>query len=675
MRSLATFTWLALGIQSLALTTTFVAVASAIPPPPTITGVSPRSGPVGIPVTVTGTNFEGATAVTFYGYSATFTVTSGTVITATVPAGAISGPISVTTPGGSAWSQPGFVPLTTCTQWVDPQNASFAASGGSGSANVTADASCSWTAGAAGRGLTVTSGGLGTGNGTVTYAVAPNYGAERDGEVWIGMRAVTVHQAGWLNDLGAGLVGVQDGSVAWGDYDKDGDLDILLTGYNFNIGEIARLYRNDGGGVLTDTGTGLTPVYDSSVAWGDYDKDGDPDILLTGHNTDMGGVARLYRNDVGSFTDTATALTGVSSSSVAWGDYDNDGDLDILLTGWTGSGAVATVYRNDGSGEFTDTAAGLTGVYTGSVAWGDYDSDNDLDILLTGRSDTGPIAKVYRNNGGAFEEIAAGLTGVEFSAVAWGDYDRDGDPDVLLAGRSGVDPASDVTKAYRNDGGGVFTDIEIGLAPTEDGSVAWVDYDNDGDLDISLNGIDLVAKLYRNDGGGAFTDTDLNLRGTQGPLVWGDYDGDGDLDVLLAGHNGSSGVAEVYRANRAPGAFFTLTPCRLVDTRNATGILGGPALVAGADRLFPLFGHCGIPATASAVSLNLTVTQATTAGHFRLYAAGSSRPSSSSINFAAGQARANNAVVSVNGLGELAVHSAQASGTAHFVLDVTGYFE
>ncbi len=80
---------------------------------------------------------------------------------------------------------------------------------------------------------------------------------------------------------------------------------------------------------------------------------------------------------------------------MAWGDYDNDGDLDILLTGSFG-GPVARVYRNTG-GAFVDIGAGLTGVQNGSVAWGDYDNDGDLDILLTGLRAGGPVAKVYRN--------------------------------------------------------------------------------------------------------------------------------------------------------------------------------------------------------------------------------------------------------------------------------------
>ncbi|MDO8834678.1 MAG: VCBS repeat-containing protein, partial [Vicinamibacterales bacterium] len=109
--------------------------------------------------------------------------------------------------------------------------------------------------------------------------------------------------------------------------------------------------------------------------------------------------------------DIAAGLEAVRYSSVAWGDYDNDGDLDILLTGEYAFGApISRVYRNDG-GSFVDIAAGLEGVRDSSVAWGDYDNDGDLDILLTGEGASGYVSRVYRNDGGSFVDIAAGLEG------------------------------------------------------------------------------------------------------------------------------------------------------------------------------------------------------------------------------------------------------------------------
>jgi hypothetical protein len=379
----------------------------------------------------------------------------------------------------------------------------------------------------------------------------------------LGDLALAAESAPGFTDIYAGLTGVLDGSVAWGDYDNDGDLDILLTGYYWDGSgnDVAKVYRNDGNGTFTDIDAAIAGVSVSSVAWGDYDSDGDLDILLTGSDLSATPITKLYRNDGGgSFADVSVGLPAAANGSVAWGDYDNDGDLDILLTGSDASSTpIARVYRNDGSGTFIDISAGLTGVESSSVAWGDYDNDSDLDILLTGAYDYGSThtTKLYRNDGGgAFSDIAAGLADVSFSSVAWGDYDNDGDLDMLLTGYYWDGSSGDgVAKVYRNDGSGNFTDISAGLTGVYGGSAAWGDCDNDGDLDILLTGYywdgsdNYVANVYQNDGGGAFTDIGAGLTGvSDASVAWGDYDNDGDLDILLTGSTGwPDVVAKVYR--------------------------------------------------------------------------------------------------------------------------------
>ncbi len=290
------------------------------------------------------------------------------------------------------------------------------------------------------------------------------------------------------------------GSVAWGDYDSDGDLDILLTGWNAAEIPIAYVYRNNGG-IFNNAGAGLDGVLDGSVAWGDYDRDGDLDILLTG-DTGSGYIAKIYRNDEGSFIeDTAaeTGLPGIVHGSVAWGDCEPDGDLDILFSGDTGSGYISEIYLNDGEGLFAAAGStGLTGVYMGSNAWGDYDSDGDLDVLLTGQSSTGPVSRVYRNNGAATFSIAASLNSVYGSSVGWGDYDSDGDLDILLTGFNG---SANVSKVYENNSG-AFPEYGAGLTAVASGSAAWGGYDTDTDLDILLTGSDSlgspVGEIYEN---------------------------------------------------------------------------------------------------------------------------------------------------------------------------------
>ena len=126
----------------------------------------------------------------------------------------------------------------------------------------------------------------------------------------------------------------------------------------------------------------------------------------------------------------------------------------------------------------------------------------------------------------------------------------------------------------------------------------------------------------------------------------------------------------------SPEAFYTLTPCRIVDTRTAAGPYGGPAIAAGANRAFVLAGQCGIPATAKSVSINLTVTQPTASGDLRAYpGGGGSPPLISTISYGPAQTRANNSVVALGPSGDLAIHSDQVTGNVQLIIDTNGYFQ
>ncbi len=179
-------------------------------------------------------------------------------------------------------------------------------------------------------------------------------------------------------------------------------------------------------------------------------------------------TSQLYQNTGNNFTNVATGLPGVYFGSAAWGDYDNDGRLDILLTGATAldsngnpTNLIAQVWRNTGNG-FSNINAGLPGVCLGSVAWGDYDNDGRLDILLTGATgvDTngnpsGLISQVWRNTGNGFSNINAGLPGLCYDSVAWGDYDNDGRLDILLNGATAVNTSGNgvnlITQIWHNN--------------------------------------------------------------------------------------------------------------------------------------------------------------------------------------------------------------------------------
>jgi uncharacterized repeat protein (TIGR01451 family) len=126
----------------------------------------------------------------------------------------------------------------------------------------------------------------------------------------------------------------------------------------------------------------------------------------------------------------------------------------------------------------------------------------------------------------------------------------------------------------------------------------------------------------------------------------------------------------------SPGRdYFTLAPCRVVDTRGGAPI-GGPVLQGQETRVFTVTSTCGIPTTATAISINVTVTQPSAVGHVRLFPAGVPLPQVSSINYVAGQTRANNAIVALNPSGAMAAFVGQAAGTTvHLIVDVNGYFE
>ena len=148
-------------------------------------------------------------------------------------------------------------------------------------------------------------------------------------------------------------------------------------------------------------------------------------------------------------------------------------------------------------------------------------------------------------------------------------------------------------------------------------------------------------------------------------------------DVLVQNPEGASGtLRNAFTFLTVPARFYSLSPCRIVDTRNATGALGGPALVPSATRLFGLANTCGVPASARALSVNLTVTGATAPGFLTLYPGSGTLPVASHVNFSTGQTRANNAVVPLSSAGDgvLAVQNG-STGAVHVILDVNGYFE
>jgi hypothetical protein len=307
---------------------------------------------------------------------------------------------------------------------------------------------------------------------------------------------------------------------------------------------------------VTTTAGGLNP-FTQSAAWGDFDNDGDLDLY-----TDGDGDSALFVNQGnGSFNRTyPIAPFGGAAGRIlaAWGDYNQDGNLDLHISG---SGASAILLRNNG-GVFVDktSESGLT-TTADAAAWADYDGDGDLD-LYSARSNSTFV--LFNNNGnGTFSDnttsAGVGHSGVGAS-VSWGDYNSDGYLDLYVLDAQNAN--SNVL--FRNNGNGTFTDIASGAGLTgndADMGSAWGDYDGDGDLDIAVTYYNWV-RLYKNNGNGTFSD-DAPYAGVSGIFqaenkapVWGDYDADGDLDLFVS----SQTHPNVLYKNNGDGQFTKQPP-------------------------------------------------------------------------------------------------------------------
>ena len=338
---------------------------------------------------------------------------------------------------------------------------------------------------------------------------------------------------------GAAVAEQQDkpSTLAAGDVDGDGTDDLFVSAWSpTQQKSVARLYRVQGGFVRDDSERAhiSLPQGAAFAAFADYDNDGWLDLFVIGSE----GAGHLFRNSgKGTFVDV-TAKAGVSDVKTArralFADLDHDGDLDLLLLG---SGQRA-VYRNNLDGTFSEATAsfGLAGGGARDAAVADVDGDGRLDLFIT--NENGSVALLHNGGAQRFSDVTAvsGLGGASGSeAVVVGDYNNDGFLDLFVATSAGE------PMLWRNRGDGTFTrdreSTALQAVRSGAGSAAFVDYDNDGWLDLVV-GASTGVVLFRNDGTGKFLDRSTRLPNSvrsarTTAIVVSDVDDDGDQDLLL----------------------------------------------------------------------------------------------------------------------------------------------
>ena len=347
-----------------------------------------------------------------------------------------------------------------------------------------------------------------------------------------------------------GEEGGRNYDCAWGDFNNDGFPDLYVV--NNYDGHLNYLYKNNGNETFTQITEGeiVTDGGESyGCSWGDYNNDGYLDLFVCNY----GFNNCLYHNNgdetFTKITTGAIVSDGGNSTCPVWGDYDNDGYLDLYVTN---RDQPNFLYHNNGDGTFTKITSGLIATESknsGAGAWGDYDGDGYLDMIV---ANSGPdYNSLFHNNGdGTFtkvEEEPFTSDYQSFDCVSWGDIDNDGDLDLFAA--PGMLPYNFDLYLYKNNGDGSFTKIpnlpQAGI--NSGGGSSMADYDNDADLDIFVVAYDGDNIILDNDGYGNFTqNTSCEIVAAGGyckNASWADYNNNGQLDFFIplnnyfGGHN------------------------------------------------------------------------------------------------------------------------------------------
>ena len=315
------------------------------------------------------------------------------------------------------------------------------------------------------------------------------------------------------------------GHISFADYTNDGKLDISLSGFHTSDWNdtypATFFYKLTDNGYAWDEQPGLqyyAAGYQAGYLggynnhdWGDYDNDGDLDLVIGGGSYYGEIILRVYNNHDGVLSLDTTQVNLVPGYPIQakWSDINSDGYIDLF----TSSGQFIQSYLNDGNGLMLQSEGHFIqlGIAAGAVSIADFNSDGYDDFVLAGqRPDNGSlITHIYKNNNGEGFILHQEMPGASYGGLDWGDYDNDGDLDLIGSGTSLLINSTDtlsfpISNIYQQNSSGNFVaDTSLYLLDSVGfSSIQWGDYDNDGDLDLLMNGEldnkDLITKVYEN---------------------------------------------------------------------------------------------------------------------------------------------------------------------------------
>jgi FG-GAP-like repeat/FG-GAP repeat len=328
-------------------------------------------------------------------------------------------------------------------------------------------------------------------------------------------------------------VGISPFSVFAGDFNGDGKLDLAVTNEGSNT---VSILLGDGTGSFTLASSPSTGRLPLGVAAGDFNADGKPDLAVSNYcgsaNCIVDSVSILLGDGTGNFTLASSPATGIQGYSIAVGDFNGDGKLDLAVTNY-GSNTVS-ILLGDGTGNFTPISSPATGTNPYSVAVGDFNGDGKLDLAVANFGSN--TISILRGDGtGHFTLALSPATGANPESVAVGDFNGDGKLDLAVANFG-----SSTISILLGDGAGSFS---LASSPATRGapkSVATGDFNGDGKLDLAIVGGNTVSVL-QGDGTGNFTlVSSPSTGGGPDSVAVGDFNGDGKLDLAVANSCGNS---------------------------------------------------------------------------------------------------------------------------------------